>query len=799
MKSNHPTKQSKLRSNQNNYQNDHSSTQSLIRRTGRFVYALACSLIILFSLAAQAQTLPLGSWQSHFPVNRMVSVTQNANEVFYAGEQMILILDKAERSISRLDKVSGLTQVGIRIIKHHPERDLLLVAYSDGNLDIVEGNTITNIADIQRYTLITDKSIHHIHFYDSLAYLSCSFGLVELDLNKYEVKNTYQTDNFAVNASNVRNDTIYMSTDEGIFQGNPNINLSDFTNWIPHEATQNLPFAYYSNAMEYFDNRLFADVNDTLMFYNGNAWQHYENIDAARDDTTIRPKFYNENNTIQYLEAMPNGERLVMTTNSGITPIFPGGYYFLFGTSEFINAPQQAVGEGETIYIANINSGAVILDAFSFSKLGANAPFSTNMYRINIVNNEVWATGGGVNASWQSLFRSDGVSRLKDGIWEVYNPLTRADLAGIFDMMPVVVHPTNGKTYIGSYRSGLVELDGESLTLYDNSNSTLASPPLDPSTVRVTGLAFDNENNLWISNYEATDPISVLRNDGSWEKYFLPSASAQIADMAIDPLGNKWIVVARGSEGVAVFNENVENPNYRILTTNNSELPNNDVNCLAVDRSGNVWVGTQEGTVVFECGGQMFTDGCLGRRVIVEEDDFGDYLLRTENVTAIAVDGADRKWFGTNNGIFVQSPNGEETVLRFTESNSPLPNDEIIDIAINDATGEVFIATTDGLVAYRSDATGGSDIHAEHVYAFPNPVRPSYDGPIAIKGLVENANVKITDISGTMIFETTALGGQAIWDGRDYNGRRAASGVYLVFSSNSDGLETLATKLVIIN
>ncbi|MGB0861719.1 MAG: two-component regulator propeller domain-containing protein [Saprospiraceae bacterium] len=764
----------------------------------RYIIIISC---LLFSTHSIAQNqIAIESWRTHFPVNQMVSVTQSATTVYYASEQMIIALDKEERSIRRIDKVNGLSQVGIKVIRYYSEMELLLVAYKDGNIDVVTETGITNIADIKRYSLIADKSIYHIHFNGTFAFLSCSFGVVQLDLENNEVKNTFLTDNFDVNASYIWNDTIFIATEAGIYQGNLNLNLGDFTNWSLHGASKGISGSYYSNVMSFFEGKLFANINDALKYYDGSDWKDFESRTGNNEPTT--PNFIRFDDYLN-MEPSLDGKKLMLATSLSITAIDPDGLAKTF--FGLVQNPRQLIRDGNEMYFADLSKGAVILKNFVFTQVTANAPFSKNINQMAFQNDELWISSGGVNSAWQSLSRSEGLFNWKDGIWSVKNPSNTDSLKGVWDIIPVVFHPSNGKVYAGSYRRGLVEIDGDNVRVYGKDDSVLSTPPLDPNTTRVTGLAFDEEENLWISNYEALKPVVVFRSNGTWESYPLPSASSQIAEMVIDRNNNKWMVVARGTKGLAVFNENeivsggVDN-RYRILTTANSELPSNSVNCLAVDKDGDVWVGTLEGTVVFECGSQLFdTDGCAGRKVIVEEDDFGEYLLKTENVTTIAIDGANRKWFGTNNGIFVQSPDGESTVFRFTEENSPLPSNNIIDIAINGNNGEVFIATEAGLVSYRSDAVDGEDVHAPEVYAYPNPVRPNYEGPIAVKGLVENANVKITDISGSLIFETTALGGQVIWDGRDYNGRKAASGVYLIFSSNNNGLQTLATKVVLLN
>jgi hypothetical protein len=743
--------------------------------------------------------LAIGDWRTHFPFDNIISLTQSEDKVYFAASQMVIIYDKEEGTVERLDKNNGLSQVGIQLIKYYSEKSLLLVAYNDGNIDIITEDAIINISDIKRYQLVSEKNIRHIHFNGDFAYMSYTFGLVQLNLVKYEVKNSFFTNNFYVNASSVVDDVIYMSTEDGIYQGNPNVNLNDFSNWIRHSTAQNLPVDYYSNVMEFFDNKLFADNNDTLMYYDGAAWQHF----PSNRENNPKPFFHNENNVNRYLEASNDGKRLMLATNFFIGAIEKNGWTATIEPDAYVNQPKQVIRDKEVIYWADEDRGAIRFENWNINKIYYNAPLSKDISHLAIHNGELWMSTGGVNGSWNGLNRGLGLYSLINTEWEVHNKDTDTTFRDVNDLMPIVIRPSDGMIYSGSYKVGLAEYNRDFVKVYNKYNSELQTPPLDTFTTRVTGLAFDADENLWISNYESTRPIVVYRKDGTWENYSIPAEYATIANMVVDRNGYKWALVRRGSGGVVVFNEKAEGSasnRYRILTTGNSELPSNDVNSIAVDRDGDIWIGTNEGAVVFECSSQMFTaTGCRGRKVIVEEDDFGEHLLKFEEVTAIAVDGADRKWFGTGNGIFIQSANGEKNLYRYTTENSPLPSNQIIAIAINPENGEVFIGTGEGLVSYRSDAVLGSNRHADTVLVFPNPVRPDYQGDIAIKGLVEDANVKITDIAGRLVYETTSLGGQAIWNGQDYNGRRAATGVYLVFSSNRDGLETLVSKLVFVN
>ena len=240
-----------------------------------------------------------------------------------------------------------------------------------------------------------------------------------------------------------------------------------------------------------------------------------------------------------------------------------------------------------------------------------------------------------------------------------------------------------------------------------------------------------------------------------------------------------------------------------MITSTESELTSNTVLSVVVDRDGAVWVGTNEGPVIFDCGGDVFdASRCGGVRRRVLQDSIGAFLLADQQINTMAVDGANRKWLGTRNGLFVQSPQGDDQIAHFTTDNSPIPDDIINALAYDGDQGVMWIGTDKGVITYRTETTEGSVFHRSNdVYAFPNPVEPFYTGPIAIKGLVTDANVKITDINGLLVSEMTALGGQAIWDGNDLEGRRVNSGVYLVFSADQrafDQPDSFVTKILVL-
>jgi hypothetical protein len=224
-------------------------------------------------------------------------------------------------------------------------------------------------------------------------------------------------------------------------------------------------------------------------------------------------------------------------------------------------------------------------------------------------------------------------------------------------------------------------------------------------------------------------------------------------------------------------------------------LPDNEVYCLAKDKTGAIWIGTKSGIGIVNCPGSVIALQCEAEVRVVQYDQFPGYLFEGEQVRTIAVDGANRKWIGTNNGVWLISADASKIISRFTAENSPLPSNIIQKITIDPVTGDVYIGTEQGLISYRGTATDGGQENG-NVVSFPNPVPSGYRGTIAVKGLVENADVRITDISGQLVYRTKALGGQVVWNGVDYTGHRPQSGVYLVFITNKDGTQTHVGKIV---
>ena len=352
--------------------------------------------------------------------------------------------------------------------------------------------------------------------------------------------------------------------------------------------------------------------------------------------------------------------------------------------------------------------------------------------------------------------------------------------------------------------------DGELITKhgYANTNGVLDTTYYSNNRIRISDLKFDKDGNLWGLSSEVNHPLFVKTKNGEWHSFTMHQNQVGLFfdDLLIDSYNQKWGIMGRGA-GVFVYNHNntIENSaddQYKLLNTNvgNGNLPSLQTYSIAEDLDGEIWIGTDKGIGVFYNPSSVFSsENFDAQQILIQEGDYGQYLLSEERVKCITIDGANRKWIGTEkSGIFLLSEEGTEEILHFTTENSPLFSNNIIDIAINPENGEVFIGSEEGLISYRSDGTEGESTQSE-THVFPNPVRESYNGPIAINGLVTDANIKITDIDGNLVFEGFAKGGQAIWNGKNKNGERASAGVYLVFSTDINGVEKTVSKILFIH
>ncbi len=764
------------------------------------LYLPAFILLCLSTLQAQTSKLPIGGWTNHFSYKQVKDLAQSDSYMYLATPLSILVVDKEDRSSFKLDEITALSETGIQRIAFNKESKTLLVAYTNNKIDLLKEEGLRTLSDLQNFQGISgNKEITEIVMDGpDKAWLATNFGLILLRLDKEEFASTTFTGEKTYDVA-VFKDSIYLAAEDGLYriaQDHPFI--EDFSQWTYLGTESGFPSDYSVRALATFNGHLYLATDQIIYSYDG------QSPTPIYDASPLKPTF------------LTAGPTRLMAGFDKPNDIAGGKVVYFFDDDTYTDAPDclhrpRAAEEDEkgNVWFADLWSEIYIHDAGqnSCSTYYTNSPYTSYVYSITLSGNEVWVATGGVNPNWTHTLRPTGILHMKNGVWQAYNQYSRPDLdEKANDFLQVLPHPSQEKVYAASYYNGLYEFDGSSFKLYNSNNSPLQTHPDDTFHTRVIGLAFDESENLWISNHSSPTPICVLQADGNWQCFTPPCGETSLAHLLIDQNGYKWFTITTGTGGLMVFDEGdwdkPEDDRCRIISTSNSLLPDNVVNCIAMDLDGEIWLGTTKGPIAFSCGSDPFDEElCQGNKRIGELDDFGAYLLETENILSIAIDGANRKWFGTENGAFLLSPDGKEQLAHLTAENSFLPDNTVLDIAIQPETGEIWFGTNAGLTVLRGEATVGDAINKPLAQVFPNPVRPDYDGPIAINGLARDANVKITDAYGRLVYEGTALGGQAIWDGRDYTGRRAATGVYLVYST-SDLIfgkpNTLVAKIVFV-
>lgn len=753
---------------------------------------------------AYNQGIPIGNWRTHLPLNKVIAVAEAENIIYAATPYSIFYYDRSDHSVNLLNKVNGLSDVGISAIHYDKTYKILVIAYNNTNIDLIKNKKIINIPDIKKKSIPGNKKINNITSFGKYAYLSCGFGIVVVDITRNEIKDTYLIgDNgkrIDVLDLAVNDTSLYAATEEGIYKSNLNSpNLADFNNWKKDSSINDIN-AKYSQIAFFYDKIIVQKDKktsnaDTLFAFNGNNWVAF--------DTSVNFNFKVSNNLLicshyGYLIALNNQ----LQAEAMVFSVDQKNFY-----------PWQAIMDKDNnFWIADDNRGLIRLNRYSNESkiISPNSPSTKNAFVINAFSSGLYlAPGGFDNGVYSNSFIPASYHCFSNESWSNYDKTNISGFDSIIDIVEVIPHPSNNATlFAASWSNGVVELSNHKITnIYNENNSSLRPIYFGNNrfSLRTGGLAFDESGNLWVSNSGVQNRLSVKYSNGTWEAFDVTGiVNDDVSRIVIDRNNYVWMLV-RGNR-IAVFNKKSNSHQKAWININKgNDLSTNDINCFVQDLEGEIWIGTDKGIKVIYSPDNVFNTNGLyesavtAQTILLEYGGYVQHLLEFESVTAIAVDGANRKWVGTQKaGVFLLSPDGTQQLAHFSTDNSPILSNTVFSIGINPENGEIFIGTDLGVISYRGSATKGGETFKD-VYAYPNPVRPDYNGTIAIKGLVRDANVKITDISGNLVYNTIANGGQAVWNGKSFNGEKAQTGIYLVFCTNEDGEETMVTKIMFVN
>lgn len=763
--------------------------------TSKFSAIFLLCICLLPKLNAQER--PIGYWRSHMPYTNAISVASDGVTLYTVTDLAFYTYNSATQELNTYSKVEGMSDLDMKYVAYDATTGYAILAYKNGNIDLFKDNTFYNIPDLKLKSVAGNKTINHIYTAGGLAYLSTTIGIVVVNIDKREIKETYEftKNNQAVNIYGLteNGNYFYAATSAGLYRADKNApNLQAFSAWTALDSNHVLMSITASGG------KVFT-ASDSIAFVLDNDTLRPVYTTAANDDIVHMDNVKNGIWMSVYHSNTFRGMGIQMDASAQITDSF-------HTTGE----PSQIItlADGYTWY-ADMFYGLkrrVSGDQLDFSNPnGPPGPYASDIYAYN---GDVLVAA---TTTTDLLIPTGGTSYLgfgeyKNGKWTNYNSQNYDPLKNNFLNITTVYKSQDGTVYLGSASDGLLIINPDGSWQQFKENSPLDHSVPNPSLWEVGGLTFDDAGNMWVTMFGSTHELSVRTSDGSWHSFVVPVGRPYpnaAARPVIDESGQVWYICPGGG-GVMVYNDN-NTPelasddlyrNFGMGATGN--LPGANVYCIAKDKSDAIWVGTNNGIGIINCGTGATNIDCQAEQRIVQYDEFAGYLYEGESVKAIAVDGADRKWVGTTNGVWLLSPDASKIIERFTADNSPLPSNNISTIRIDPISGDVYISTDKGLISYRSTATDGGEQN-DSVLAFPNPVPAGYSGMIAIKGLVENADVRITDISGQLIYRTTALGGQAVWNGYDYTGRRPQSGVYLIFISNKDSSQKHVGKIVFMN
>nr|WP_281310761.1 T9SS type A sorting domain-containing protein [Flavobacterium flavigenum] len=736
------------------------------------------------------------SWEGYFSYNEIKDVSVAGATVISASENALFFKDPVTNSIKTLTTIDGLSGQTISSIYHSETFKKTLLGYENGLMIVIneKDGSMLKIVDIINKQLPSGiKKINHFMEYNGLIYVSCDFGIVQFNLTTSQFGDTYfigdAGSEISVRQTALFNDFIYAATSNGIRRARSNnTNLIDYNQWSVVNPGD-------WSSVEPLDSELVAiNSGGYIHRYNSNIFIGFSQLpEYSTDMRAVDHKLFvtTPNSIYVYNNQMILNRQIINTQ-------------VLNGNLSFTCAASL----GDVIYIGTKANGlfsSSLSVSTAFENNIPDGPLRNNIFALDVNPNVLWAVYGDYNSTMNPYpLDTYGVSTLREKKWLniPYEKVLEAK-----SIVNILINPNDeNQVYASSYFSGLLKIENnEPSVLYNEKNSGLETLTFVGPTyidVRINGSAFDKSGNLWITNNMIENGLKVLKANGQWQSVSMKTIlskpeDASYTDLIIDKNGTKWI--SMNSEGVVGFNESTNTFKKINYGVDSGNLPSTQANVLAIDAKNQLWIGTNRGLRILSNVNNFQTENQLTTKpIIILEDGLAQELLYEQSITAIAVDGSNNKWIGTaDSGVFMVSQNGQETKYHFTINNSPLPTNVINDIKINSKTGEVFIATTKGMISFKGSATEANE-NLNNVYIYPNPVRPSYSGTVKVAGLIDKANIKITDIEGNLVYETISEGGTIEWDTTAFGKYKVASGVYMVFVSAQDGSETKVKKVMII-
>lgn len=686
------------------------------------------TLLIYISTVFHAFGLAVGTWQVYPSYANLTEISPAGDVCFALASGSLFAYNNTTAETTVFNKTTGLAGIDISHIAWSQQAKRLVVAYGDGNIDLVSASgDITNVPGLYLSETVSDKTVSHIYIDRQFAYMSIGVGVMKLDAKKGVIADTYQL-GFAVDHSYIKDGYLYaVSKAQGTWRGLLTDNLLDKNRWQRVGGYTALT-----------DDRL--NVRDAS---TGLWW--------TRNDAGL----------LACYTLATDGTRTYKT--EGVLPEGPASNHFY------------------RLYM----HGGKLYSVAGFWAQENNAGFPGEVH--------VW---NGLNWS------------------EFEQPTSQMIGHDYIDLLCMDFDPKKeGHVMVGA-KGGVYEFqDGKFIKHYGRQNSVLESGVNSDNYTIVSTLKYADNGDLWVLNSMVDNPIwKIEHGSGNWVNYPHPEMSTPAKYNLVS------LLQSRNNKNIMWFANNyyTENRLYAYdfvndkLVGHGPNFTNEDgtvitpimVYALAEDLDGNVWIASSNGPFYISSADAIAGNDAFIQHKVPRNDgtNLADYLLSDVKTRCIAVDGANRKWMGTENGVFLISSDCNTLLQHFTTENSPLPSNTVYDICIDNNSNIVYFATERGLCSYASDATQPSEeMTKDNVYAYPNPVTPEYTGKITIVGLSFNADVKIVTSNGVLVNQGRSTGGSYQWDGRDLKGKRVASGVYMVQAATETGDKGVVCRIAVVN
>lgn len=761
-------------------------------------------VIALAAMVSQAQD-DYGKWVLHpiFAGENITNCIDTGDEVYYLASGNLYRYDKDTQENEHLNRANYLNDSGVENIYFNADKNYIMVAYQNSNIDVIDlrNGDVSNISDIKNADISTSKAINSITFAaPNMAIVATDFGFVIINDSKLEVISSYISDK-AMEGAMILGKYLIINQG-GKFHYAPATKhiqqMSDLSSaWVGLVGPM-IPIG---------DNRFFVLATDQLAVVTATEDNGRLSFSATKV-ASGRPVTVNKMSDGGYVASFKNTDYYYTTSAAGDNPARHEGAG-IYSSSEGGSGMWVLDAQGLKHYNGDTLTDNILPNAISIS----GVPF---WMEYDVANSKLYLTSTADNVILDDLVGVTQINTFDGNFWQNVTPdgVPEPDEGCYWPVMS----PNEDNTYfISTRKKGFLKIANDKIVVNLNNASCGIND-------RMAALRFDSHGNLWIVQTRDNEhPVRVLTPAKQAKSQitaqdFIFNTSSHIRNLNSEGFKRSQFTIGNGDTKVFTSGQYGE---ALVLWNNNSDLSLNksisfasgaltdqdgksldwyEIRSLATDNSGLVWMGTTSGMISFDPSKAFDADFHVTHIKVPRNDgtNLADYLLDGQTVNCIAVDGANRKWIGTEaSGLFLVSADGQQVLKNFNATNSVIGSNEIYQVCCDPTGNSVFVTTPLGVAEYKSDATPGQ-ANFNNIYAYPNPVRPDYGGPINITGLMDNSLVKIADPSGNVIRSLKSTGGMVSWDGCNYEGDLVPTGVYTILASQVDGSGGGTAKVLIV-